>query len=81
MGKNLQYKERWDLLNLPGQWGCYPRALKAAKGAARLRRIPIMLRHHGPRHLEDQTRANQYVLPDGSVDIRRNESGGLIDAA
>lgn len=72
--------EKWDLLNIPAQFKCYRRALQSGKAMARRRGIPIMIRHHGARHLEDDTRVNQYVLPDGRVDIRRDASGARIDA-
>lgn len=73
--------EMWDLLNIPVRYNCYPKCLRAAQRTAKSRNIAILIRHHGPHHLEDHTRANQYVRPDGSVDIRRNETGGFIDAA
>lgn len=81
MGRAGQPREVWDLLNMNARYGCYPRAVKGAKGMARNRKIPILLRHHGPRHGEDDTRVNQYVHPDGRVDIRRDEGGKAIDAA
>lgn len=73
--------EKWDLLNIQGRYSCYPKALRTAQRQAKSRGVPILIRHSGPNHGLDYTRVNQYVLPNGSADIRRDESGNPIDAS
>lgn len=73
--------EKWDLLNIQGRYSCYPKALRTAQRQAKSRNQPILLRHHGPNHGADHTRVNQYVLPNGNADIRRDESGRAIDVS
>lgn len=72
--------EKWDLLNFVGQYKCFKKAFGVAKYRALRKQVPIMVRHHGPHHLEDDTRVNQYVHPDGRRDIRRDDAGKAIDA-
>lgn len=75
-------REFWDLLNIPGlRYACYKRACKQATSSARTRKIPIMVRHHGARHGQDDTRVNQYVHVDGRVEIRRDDAGHAIDVS
>lgn len=72
--------EFWDLLNIGARFPCYRRASMAAKAVAAARGIPIMVRHHGSRpQLNDPTRINHYILPDGSTSYAKDERGWLID--
>ena len=72
--------EHWDLLNIPAQFRCYRRAKLSGMAIAKARGVAIMIRHHGPRpDLNDPTRVNHYVQPNGEFVWARDESGNLID--
>ncbi len=72
--------EHWDLLNIPARFTCYRRAFAAGAAIAKARDIAIMIRHHGPRpSVDDPTRVNHYVWPNGERNWAKDGHGWYVD--